>query len=103
MAEVGVAFPNDETTAQVIASRLRAAGIHARVDRGLWGTYQALPRNQITVFVDERHARKAHRILGTRPLEAAPSEPLMRLAIIALAIVVAFGVFIAALLAAGFR
>jgi len=33
MSEVAVAFPNDETTAEVIASRLRADGIAARVDR----------------------------------------------------------------------
>ena len=33
MSEVAVAFPNDETTAEVIASRLRADGIVARVDR----------------------------------------------------------------------
>jgi len=103
MAEVGVAFPNDETTAQVIASRLRAAGIHARVDRGLWGAYQSLQRNQITVFVDESQARRAHKVLGSRPLDREPSQPLMRLAVIVLAMVVAFGVFMIALLGAGFR
>jgi len=42
MAEVAVAFPNDETSTEVIASRLRSDGIAARVDRGLIGsTWQA--------------------------------------------------------------
>ncbi len=40
MAEAPVAFPNDETTAEVIASRLRTEGIAARVDRGLYGDWQ---------------------------------------------------------------
>ena len=73
MAEVAVAFPNDETSAEVIASRLRADGIAARVDRGLIGsTWQMSARGQVTVFVDERVAEQAHKILGTRPREERP-------------------------------
>ena len=70
MREVPVAFPNDETSAEVIASRLRAERIPARVDRGLWGGYQVpLARGQLTVLVSERDAARAHEVLGTRALE----------------------------------
>jgi len=91
MAEVGVAYPNDETTAQIIASRLRAAGIAARVDRGLWGTYQTFPRGQITVLVDERHAKRAHDILGTTSHRAETPEPLLQAGIVLVVIAIAIG------------
>lgn len=71
MREVPVAFPNDETTAEVIASRLRAERVPARIDRGLWGAYQVpIARGQLTVLVPEQDAARAHEILGTRELEA---------------------------------
>lgn len=72
MGEVAVAFPNDETTAEVIASRLRQDGILARVDRGLYGSWQLPARGQITVFVAEKDAKRAHKILGTKPPERRP-------------------------------
>ena len=76
-----MAFPNDETTAEVIASRLRADGIAVRVDRGLHGSYQVPSRGQITVLVDERVAARAHTILGTRPRVQRPPSALARLAV----------------------
>lgn len=70
MPEVPIAFPDDEATAEVIASRLRTEGIAARVDRGLWGGYQMpTARGHITVLVSERDAARAHDVLGTRPDE----------------------------------
>ncbi len=68
MREVAVAFPGDEPTADVIASRLRTAGIPARIDRGLWGSGYQVPtsRGQITVFVREDDAARAHDVLGTK-------------------------------------
>lgn len=70
MREVPVAFPNDETSAEVIASRLRAERIPTRVDRALWGSYQVpLARGQLTVLVPERDAARAHEVLGTRAQE----------------------------------
>ena len=91
MAEVGVAFPNDEATAQVIASRLRSAGIAARVDRGLWGSYQVAPRGQITVLVNARDARRAHKILGTEPHRAETPEPMLQAGIVLVVIALAIG------------
>jgi hypothetical protein len=65
MAEVPVAYPNDETTAEVIASRLRADGIAARVDGGMYGSsWQISSRGQVTVLVDARLAAKATRSLA---------------------------------------
>jgi len=64
--EIGVAFPNDETSGQIIAERLRAAGIFARVDRGLYGSYQSGPRGQITVLVAEKDAEVARAIVSPR-------------------------------------
>jgi hypothetical protein len=83
VAEVPVAYPNDETTAEVIASRLRADGIAARVDRGLVGTtWQVSARGgQVTVLVDARVAGEAHKILGTKPLEPGPPSAFARLAV----------------------
>jgi len=89
--EVGVAFPNDEATAQLIASRLRAAGIAARVDRGLWGSYQVAPRGQITVLVDERHVKRAHEILGTQPRPAETPQPMLQFGIVFVIIALAIG------------
>jgi len=91
MADVAVAFPNDETTAQIIASRLRAAGIAARVDRGLWGSYQTFPRGQITVLVDERRAKQAHEILGTEPRHAETPEAMLQAGIVLVVIALAIG------------
>jgi hypothetical protein len=77
-----VAYPNDETTAEVIASRLRADGIAARVDGGMYGSsWQISSRGQVTVLVDARLAAKAHKILGTKPLEASPPSAFARLAV----------------------
>jgi hypothetical protein len=92
VAEVPVAFPNDETTAQVIASRLRADGIAARVDRGLVGTtWQVSASGQVTVLVDERVAAKAHKILGTKPREATAPGSLAWLAVALLVLAVVVG------------
>ncbi len=66
MSEVAVAFPNDEASAQVIASRLRAEGVAARVDRGLNGAWLTAASGQMTVVVDERDAEKARGIVGEK-------------------------------------
>ncbi len=82
MAEVAVAFPSDEPSAEVMASRLRAEGIAARVDRGLSGSsWQVSSRGHVTVFVDERVAGRAREILGTRRLQESPPGPFARLAV----------------------
>jgi hypothetical protein len=85
MTEVPVAFPNDETTAELIASRLRAAGIAARVDRGLYGSWQVPARGQLTVFVNRRNAKRAHDVLGTKPREESTSPLFLRLGIVLVA------------------
>lgn len=100
MREVGVAFPSDEASAEVIASRLRAAGIASRIDRGLFGAWQVAQRGQITVMVDERHARRAHKVLGTRPLPLEPAQPATQLAVIVLMLVVVCAFFLLMLYAA---
>ncbi|MDQ2953102.1 MAG: DUF2007 domain-containing protein [Chloroflexota bacterium] len=66
MSEVAVAFPNDEVSAQIIASRLRAEGIPSRVDRGLNGAWLTAASGQLTVVVDERDAEKARAIVGDK-------------------------------------
>jgi hypothetical protein len=93
MAEVAVAFPSDEPSAEVMASRLRAEGIAARVDRGLAGSsWQVSSRGHVTVFVDERVAEQAHRILGTkRHVETAPG-PFDRIAVALLILALVVGV-----------
>jgi hypothetical protein len=92
MAEVAVAFPSDETTAEVMASRLRAEGIAARVDRGLAGaSWQVSSRGHVTVFVDERVAEQAHRILGTKRREETPPGPFARFAVALLLIALVVG------------
>ena len=93
MTEVAVAFPNDEATAEVIASRLRIDGVPARVDRGLHGSSrQVSARGHITVLVDERDAAKAHGILGTKPVAARPPSPFERVAVLLLVIAVVVGI-----------
>jgi hypothetical protein len=92
MAEVPVAFPSDEATAEVIASRLRADGITARVDRGLYGSsWQVSSRGQVTVLVDARLAAEAHTILGTEPREETAPGSLARLAVALLVAALAVG------------
>lgn len=81
MAEIPVAFPNDEATAEVIASRLRAAGIAARVDRGLFGSGQVSARGQMTVFVDEGDAEHARKLVGKAVRKSAPSLVILRLGV----------------------
>ena len=93
-----VAFPTDEASAELVASRLRAAGIAARVDRGLFAAWQVGQRGQVTVLVDQAQARRAHELLGTTPHEAGPSERLLRYAIAAVAVVIGLGVAIIATL-----
>lgn len=98
MREVAVAFPNDETTAEIVASRLRAERIPARVDRGLWGGYQApLARGQLTVLVPEREAARAHELLGTRAPEERGPGLLLRVTIgfVVLVLIFAVGAVIA--------
>ena len=93
MAEVAVAFPSDETNAEVIASRLRAEGIAARVDRGLAGsTWQVSSRGHTTVFVDERVAEQAHRVLGTKRREDTAPGPFIRIAVALLILALDVGV-----------
>jgi hypothetical protein len=93
MAEVAVAFPSDETTAEVMASRLRAEGIAARVDRGLAGSsWQVSSRGHVTVFVDEHVAEQAHLILGTKRREESPPGPFVRLAVALLILALIIGV-----------
>ena len=80
--EVPVAFPNEEASAELIASRLRAEGIAARVDRGLWGAYQVpLARGQITVLVPKRDAARARRTVGTAELRDSGLPPGLRVGI----------------------
>jgi len=81
VAEIPIAFPNDEATAEVIASRLRAAGITARVDRGLFGSGQVSARGQMTVFVDEADAGRARRLVGKAARRSAHSLTILRLGI----------------------
>lgn len=81
MAELPIAFPNDETSAEVIASRLRAAGITARVDRGLFGSGQVSARGQMTVLVDETDAERAQKLVGTPTRKSAQPLALLRLAV----------------------
>lgn len=94
MAEVGVAFPDSEATAEVMASRLRAAGIASRVDRGLWGGWQVGQRGQITLLVDPRDAKRAVAVLG--PTRAAGGLPpaVLRAAIVVVALLILFGVVV---------
>ena len=92
MAEVPVAFPNDEPSAEVIASRLRADGVAARVDRGLSaGIWQISSRGQVTVLVDEAVAARAHKILGTTPRAAEAPSSFERLAVVFLLIALVIG------------
>jgi hypothetical protein len=93
MSEVAVAFPNDEPSAEVIASRLRADGIAARVDLGLYGSMrQVSSRGHVTVLVDEAVAARAHKILGTTPRPAEAPSSFERLAVVLLLIALVIGV-----------
>ena len=101
MAELPITFPNDETTAEVIASRLRAAGITARVDRGLFGSGQVSARGQMTVFVDEGVAERARKLVGKPARRSAHSLAVLRLGIaLALGALAVGAVAIAAAVAA---
>ena len=92
MSEVAVAFLNDETSGEVVASRLRADGIPARVDLGLYGsTRQVSSRGQITVLVDEAVAARAHKILGTAPRAAKAPSLVERLAVVLLFVALLIG------------
>ena len=91
MSEVAVAFPNDETSGEVIASRLRAEGIPARVDRGLAGSWQVAPGGQITVLVDERHVEQARQIVGMPTRDNALPAVVLRAAIVVIVALIAFG------------
>jgi hypothetical protein len=93
MAEVPVAFPSDEASAEVIASRLRADGIAARVDRGLSGAiWQVSSRGHVTVLVDATAVARAHKILGTTPRAATAPSSFERLAVVFLLIAVVIGI-----------
>lgn len=92
MDEVAVAFPNDVTTAEVIASRLRTDGIAARVDRGLHASWQVPARGQVTVLVDARDVGRAHKILGTKPRAVPAPSSFERLAVVLLLAAVVVGV-----------
>ncbi len=92
MSEVAVAFPSEEASGEVIASRLRAAGIPARVDRGLHASWQVAGRGQITVFVEERDVKRAIEILGPQRLAGGPPERVLQVAIVVVAALIAFGV-----------
>ena len=81
MAEVPVAFPSDEVSAEGIASRLRAAGISARVDRGLHGSWQLPAQGQMTVFVNAKDGARAHKVLGTMAREEAAPGPAIRVVV----------------------
>lgn len=60
----------------MIVSRLATDGIAARIDRGLYGSYQVPMQGQIAVLVDARLARRAHRVLGTEAAPAGATWPL---------------------------
>jgi len=84
MPEVAVAFPNDEPTAEVIASRLRADGIATRVDRGLHASWQVPSRGQITVLVAAGDVARARTILGTQSRAESPPSRWVGVAIVLL-------------------
>lgn len=87
-----MAFPNDEPSAEAIAAGLRAAGIAARVDRGLHGSWQVPAQGQITVAVNARDAARAHKALGTKPRDDAAPGPFLRLAVAILLVALVFGI-----------
>ena len=78
---MAVAFPNDEVGAEEIAARLRAAGIPARVDRGLHGSWQVPSQGQMTVFVNAKDGARAHRVLGTTVREEDAPGPATRVVV----------------------
>ncbi len=94
MGEVAVAFPRDETAGEVIASRLRADGIPARVDRGLAGSWQVGPVGQTTVLVDERYAERARDIVGMPSRDDALPTFVLQAAIVIVVLLIVFAVFV---------
>lgn len=95
MAEIAIAFPNDEASAAVIVSRLDAAGIAARIDRGLAASYQVAPIGHITVLVAEKDAERASTIVGAR--NSRPVTPVYALWIVLGLLLVALVLGLAAL------
>lgn len=81
VAEVPVAFPNDQVSAEEIAARLRVAGIAARVDRDLHGSWQVPAQGQMTVFVNAKDGARAHQVLGTTAREEAAPGPAIRMVV----------------------
>ena len=75
----------------MLASRLRAAGIASRVDRGLWGAWQVAQRGQLTLLVDERHAKRAAEILGPTRIDGGMPPLVLRAAIWIVAALILFG------------
>lgn len=92
MAEIPVAFPNDEVSAEEIAALLRAAGIPARVDRGLHGSWQVPSQGQMTVFVNAKDGARAHRVLGTTVREEDAPGPATRVVVAILIGAVVLGI-----------
>ncbi len=68
-----------------MASRLRAAGIAARVDRGLHGSAWLAARGQITVVVDERYAKRAAEVVGVPAPREVTSVVVLRAGMIVVA------------------
>ena len=91
VAEVPVAFPNDEVSAEEVAARLRAAGVAARVDRGLHGSWQLPAQGQMTVLVNAKDAARSHKVLGTTAREEAAPGPLTRVVVAVLIGALVFG------------
>lgn len=87
-----MAFPNDEPSAEAIAAGLRAAGIAARIDRGLHGSWQVPAQGQITVLVKARDAARAHRALGTNAREEVAPGSWVRSVVALLLVALVFGV-----------
>jgi len=96
VSEVAIAFPNDEPSAAVIVSRLEAAGIAARIDRGLAASYQVAPIGHVTVLVNERDAKRARQIVGAR--DSRPVTPTYALWIVLALVLVALVLGVAALI-----
>lgn len=96
MAEVAIAFPNDEASASVIVSRLEAAGIAARIDRGLAASYQVAPVGHVTVLVAEKDVKRASEIVGARA--SRPVTPVYALWIVLALVIVGLVLGVAALI-----
>ncbi|CAN5223049.1 hypothetical protein BH18CHL2_BH18CHL2_09200 [soil metagenome] len=92
MGEVPVAFPPDRASAEVIASKLREEGIACRVDLGLAQTWEVPTRGNVTVFVAERHASRARKVLGVRERTEPGDAGILRLAITSVGLLGAVGI-----------